>query len=194
METNNENRVNSGEISLEIILSEALEIHFQPEYLVTKCGRVFLKVGDVVEEVKYRFAGYKNKYVQVYLRSFKSHKGKTYFVHRLVAMTYLRNTSQEKGQVNHIDGDTRNNSVGNLEWCSPKENTAHAHDLGLAFKGEACPWAKNSEMYIRNICEGLQAGLTPKQIRSKLGSLNPKLLWKIKNRKQWVEVSNDYIF
>ena len=194
METINENHVNSGEASFEVILSEALEIHFQKEYLITKCGRVFLKSENGAEEVTYRKAGYKRKYIQVYLRTCEGHKGQNYFVHRLVATAFVENTDPNKNQVNHIDGNTRNNNVVNLEWCSPLENSQHAHKTGLPLKGEGCPWAKHSEAYIRVICEYLQQGLTPKQIRSKLGELSPKLLWKIKSRKQWVEVSKDYDF
>lgn len=50
---------------------------------------------------------------------------KTFSIHRLVAMCFIPNT---KGSpwVNHIDGDTHNNDVSNLEWCSPTENEIHS--------------------------------------------------------------------
>lgn len=56
--------------------------------------------------------------------------GKNYRVHRLVAEAFLRN---ENGytQINHKDGDKRNNNLANLEWCSPKQNIRHAYDTGL---------------------------------------------------------------
>lgn len=51
-------------------------------------------------------------------------------VHCLVAKAFLgdRPSSYE---VNHIDGDKTNNAVSNLEYCSRKDNMAHAHRLGL---------------------------------------------------------------
>lgn len=50
--------------------------------------------------------------------------------HQLIALTFIPNPDN-KPYVNHIDGNTHNNSVSNLEWCTQKENMAHAKDNGL---------------------------------------------------------------
>jgi hypothetical protein len=55
----------------------------------------------------------------------KNNKGKTFSVHRLVAISFIRNNDDTK-IVNHIDGNKINNHILNLEWISCKENRMHA--------------------------------------------------------------------
>lgn len=66
-------------------------------------------------------------YMQVALQ--KDGKLKSYKLHRLVAQAFLMN-EYNKPQVNHIDCNKTNNNVNNLEWCTPKENTAHSIKMG----------------------------------------------------------------
>lgn len=46
---------------------------------------------------------------------------KAYSVHRLVAETFIPNPNNLP-YINHIDFNTQNNSVDNLEWCTQKDN------------------------------------------------------------------------
>jgi hypothetical protein len=67
-------------------------------------------------------------YYRVCLRTGGS--AKSHLVHRLVAMAFLPNINN-KPQVNHIDGNIKNNMVGNIEWVTSSENVAHAYRTKL---------------------------------------------------------------
>lgn len=75
-------------------------------------------------------------YVLVHLS--KNGTNKNISLHRLVADAFIPNPGG-KAQVNHKDGDKRNNSVDNLEWVTGKENINHAFDAHLFKRGRAKP-------------------------------------------------------
>lgn len=52
------------------------------------------------------------------------------YVHRLIAAAFIPNPNKYP-QVNHKDGNPRNNAVQNLEWVTPSMNVQHAYDTGL---------------------------------------------------------------
>jgi hypothetical protein len=64
----------------------------------------------------------KDGYKKVSLRVNKTRK--IVSVHRLVASAFIPNPNNLP-QVNHIDENKANNSVDNLEWCTPLENSLH---------------------------------------------------------------------
>ena len=68
-------------------------------------------------------------YRRVELRR-KGAKRKRVLVHRLVAEAFLSNPKGLQ-EVNHKDGNKRNNNATNLEWCTRQENMKHATRNGL---------------------------------------------------------------
>jgi len=93
--------------------------------------------GDGIDYEKYSVSSYgrvrndstgkilKSKIDNEYLRAelWKNGKNKFYYVHRLVAMAFISNDDPvNNNQVNHIDENKNNNTVENLEWCTPEYN------------------------------------------------------------------------
>lgn len=95
-------------------------------YEVSNMGRVKSFHSD--EEVVLKQAEQLNGYMEVDLS--KDGTTSVKIVHRLVAIAFIPNPNNYEC-VNHKDGNKKNNTVDNLEWCSVKENTYHAIKTGL---------------------------------------------------------------
>lgn len=71
-----------------------------------------------------------NKYGYYMHCLYKDGRYKNVPIHRMVALAFLQNTDNEP-QINHKDGNKKNNRVENLEWVSPSKNVQHAYDTQL---------------------------------------------------------------
>lgn len=65
-------------------------------------------------------------------------------VHRLVAKAFIPNPDKLPF-INHKDFNRRNNSVDNLEWCSPLENHQHTLKHGRAIDPSTAFYQKHGE-------------------------------------------------
>lgn len=71
------------------------------------------------------------KHKRCLIHLYKNTIRKAKSVHRLVAEAFLSN-QDSLPEVNHIDGNTLNNKVTNLEWCSKSYNSKHAYINNLS--------------------------------------------------------------
>ena len=104
-----------------------VEIKGFSNYLINKDGEIYSKKSNKTLSKKIN-----NGYEAIQLWE----KGKRYDkkVHRLLAENFIPNPNKYN-VVNHKDGNKRNNSLDNLEWCTTRENNIHAIKNGLVFHG-----------------------------------------------------------
>lgn len=105
-------------------------IEENPDYMISDHGRVLSFKGrsKLILCAKIMGTGYEtvilpNKGVCI-----------EYKIHRLVAKAFIPNPEQLP-QINHLDGNTMNNHVSNLEWCDAYTNMMHAIRTGLRRTG-----------------------------------------------------------
>jgi hypothetical protein len=55
--------------------------------------------------------------------------GKLKSIHRLIAIHFIPNPNNYES-INHINAIKTDNSISNLEWCTPSQNTRHAFKIG----------------------------------------------------------------
>lgn len=84
--------------------------------------------------MKPTFCGKPGPYKKVVLVKTGRKDKKQEYIHRLVATHFIPNPDN-LSEVNHIDGDTLNNIVDNLEWCTRQYNAKHASEHGLLSLG-----------------------------------------------------------
>ncbi len=122
-------------------------------------------------------------YLMVGLR--KNGVQKTYRLHRLVALTFTPNP-HNKPYINHINGNKADNSVCNLEWCTPMENSTHAkhNNLLKSPKGEKHGRSILTEAQVREI---KKSNLTHRPLAKQYGVAR-QTIQEIKNGYRWKHV------
>lgn len=89
---------------------------------------------------------------------YKKNQRKQHYVHRLVAECFLENPNCLPC-VNHIDNNPANNCVENLEWCSYKDNTAHAKRQGRLISPADMGYRKPKQPYRVRLIDGTIIGV-----------------------------------
>jgi len=123
-------------------------------------------------------------YQIIHLNS-KIHKSKNHKIHRLVAFAFIP-IINGKIEINHIDGNKKNNEINNIEWCTSSENKKHAFKLGLRNnKGENGSHKIKEKQAIE--IKYQNKGKTLKCIAKKY-NVSIALISKIKNNKVWTHI------
>lgn len=100
---------------------------------------------------------------------------KMFSISRLVAKHFIPNPYNLE-EVNHIDGNTTNNNVDNLEWVSPQQNIQHKiHILGKEHRGSKNGMAKLNLQQVDKIKELYRCGYSQKELGKKYNISQSKI-------------------
>lgn len=120
---------------------------------VYKNGRVFRVNKRGIVEAPQHPTSRNRRYLVV--SAMENGKQKHLYVHRLLAKAFVPNP-ENKPHINHKDGNPSNNDISNLEWVTPKENTAHAFKKNLIRTLDntphKCPRCNGSTMSEKTVC------------------------------------------
>lgn len=110
------------------------------------------------------------------------------FPQREVAIHFIENPLN-KPEVNHIDGNKKNNHYSNLEWCTRKENVNHSDKMGLRnLNGENSPLSKLKNSDVFEIRKLFSSGNVTKAFLSKKFGVASNTITGIVERRYWKHI------
>lgn len=122
----------------------------------------------------------------------KENSRKKHFVHRLVAMNFIPNP-ENKPEVNHKEGNKKDNRVEMLEWNTTSENQIHAiaNKLYATAKGENSGQAKLKEFQVREIHELWRSGEVTQEYLSSMFGVASSAISRIVNGVRWNHIHKE---
>ena len=95
---------------------------YEGRYQVSNTGKV-MTLGTGVTHKEKRLLKFSTSHGRYYIVAMtKDGKTRYFTVHRLVALTFIPNDDPTRNQIDHIDGNSKNNCAENLRWCTAAEN------------------------------------------------------------------------
>lgn len=148
-------------------------------------GSLYARKTPLIRKLQYNAV---TGYIQVGLNKWQGggRIAKLYRVHRLVAIAFIVNQYNLK-EVNHKDGNKKNNNVENLEWTSREENIRHGFDTGLISvkKGEETSGAKLTNEIVLSV---FKSNVGPRELSRRM-NLPYSTVASIKNGGSWNHIT-----
>jgi hypothetical protein len=141
---------------------------YENRYDVSNMGRVWSRITNRILSGGPTSKGYLT--VSLYDGSTPK-KPKSLCIHEIVAIAFI-GRRPEKYTIDHVDGNKRNNAVGNLEYVTQSENSRRAHANGLTRTYEGSEHANSR--------------LTDDDVRS------IRVLWKHRRRGLCIELARQF--
>lgn len=156
-------------------------------YEISDRGRVFSLKRKIFLK---HHPGWNREYLQFVLRK-RMEPQQSATVHRLVARHFLE-TFREELQVNHKNGNKKDNRLENLEMVTAEENMKHAHAVlhvrqGRKYKGEEHYQATVTESIVHEIRRLKSSGMSYGKIAIKFG-IGKSAVKHIANRRSWKHI------
>lgn len=109
--------------------------------------------------------------------------------HRVAYCLYHPDEDITGWEINHLDGDTLNNTKQNLELCNASRQSKHAFDIGLnKSRGERNNQARLTEPDVRFIRGCAAIGVTYARLARDFG-VTPRTIALVCQRKTWAHVT-----
>lgn len=124
---------------------------YENNYQISNLGNIRSKKS--LKVLKF-YIHYKEGYKMIELS--KNGVSKKHTIHRLLALQFIDNPNN-KGCVNHKDGNRLNNSLDNLEWTTNSENIKHGfiRRNGFIKKSNKITLEKIKQLKAKSILENL---------------------------------------
>lgn len=109
-----------------------------------------------------------------------------YRLHRLVMMAFQPIPNPSEMEVNHKDGNKKNNKLSNLEWCTSSENQRHAFRTGLQKprRGEKSNFSKLKEADVLKVFDLYNKNWSHTDIAAEVGCSSANI-YSILSGKSW---------
>ena len=158
---------------------------FEGIYSISRDGTIINEIrGNIKKPTKVKIG-----YLMAAL--YKDNKETKAYIHRLIAEHFIPNDDPiNKTQVNHINGNKKDNNIDNLELVSNKANVIHAYKIGLkkGNKGITNSNSKLTEEQARTLIAYLITTDKPNKWYGDLFGLHPNYVSLIKHKKRWKHI------